>query len=243
MISTCAAQSVDTFVGLYLFPLFLLKSTFDTMFTDRPSFACKDHYEVEVSGSSQTPCEPQGLPRPDITWLKDGKEIPTPQRWTRHDSGNYSLRATNKHGEATHALYLDVLCKFYCLELHFFVFIICCWWWIQVGSFFISGLILFFSDAPEFKEGNYTKDVILGENVTLTCSAEGNPAPEIHWKYKDIPNVIQTTWRRQRNINITKATSTNAGVYNCTATNKVGAVTRAVRVAVKGTSRCWCFYR
>uniref|UniRef100_A0A671WZL5 Ig-like domain-containing protein n=1 Tax=Sparus aurata TaxID=8175 RepID=A0A671WZL5_SPAAU len=91
--------------------------TFDTMFTDRPSFAFDDHYEVKVGDFSQTICEPEGLPQPDITWLKDKKEIQTPQRWTRHDIGRYSLRATNKHGTATHALYLDVLCKFNCLKL------------------------------------------------------------------------------------------------------------------------------
>ena len=126
MISTCTAQSADTFVGLYLLPLFPLKSTFDTMFTDGPSFACNDHYEVKEGDFSQTTCEPEGLPRPNITWLKDGEVIPTPQRWTRHDSGNYSLRATNKHGTATHALYLDVLCKFYCSKLQQYFCVLLC---------------------------------------------------------------------------------------------------------------------
>ncbi|XP_073350364.1 vascular cell adhesion protein 1 [Pagrus major] len=171
-----------------------------------PSFACNDRYEVKEGVNSQTPCEPEGLPRPVITWLKDGKEIPTPQHWTKHDSGNYSLKATNEHGTATHTLYLDVLY------------------------------------APVFKEGDHlreVKEVISGENVTLSCSAEGKPAPDIRWIYDPMPNVDQTetTGRRQRNVTITGATSTNAGVYHCVATNDVGTVTRDVTLVVKDKSR------
>ncbi|KAM8723919.1 hemicentin-2 isoform 2-T2 [Acanthopagrus schlegelii] len=177
-------------------------SSIDITIEYGPSFACNDHYEVREDGSSQTTCEPEGLPRPNITWLKDGEVIPTPQRWTRHDSGNYSLRATNKHGTATHALYLDVLY------------------------------------APVLKEISYTLDAVLGENVTFPCSAEGNPPPEIQWNYKDMPTMklTETTGRRQRNITITGATSTNAGVYICTATNEFGTVTKAVTLVVKEKS-------
>lgn len=88
------------------------------MLTDGPSFTCNDgHYEVKEGGELQTKCEPKGVPKPVVTWFKDGKAKATPQRWTKHDSGNYALTATNKHGSAEHKLYIDVLCKFYCLEL------------------------------------------------------------------------------------------------------------------------------
>lgn len=87
------------------------------MFTDSPSFSCNDRYEVEEGGERQTKCEPKGIPPPVLTWFKDGKKMPTPQRWTKHDSGKYSLTATNKHGTDQHTLSIDVLCKFYCLEL------------------------------------------------------------------------------------------------------------------------------
>ncbi|XP_036944946.1 intercellular adhesion molecule 5 isoform X2 [Acanthopagrus latus] len=178
------------------------QSSIDITIEYGPSFTCNDYYEVREDGSSQTTCEPEGLPRPNIIWLKDGEVIPTPQRWTRHDSGNYSLRATNKHGTATHALYLDVLY------------------------------------APVLQEGNDTPDVVLGENVTFPCSAEGNPPPEIQWNYKYMPNtkLTETTGRRQRNITITGATSTNTGVYICTATNEFGTMTRAVTLVVKEKS-------
>lgn len=85
------------------------------------------------------------------------------------------------------------------------------------------------------KEENETKVVTPGENVTLHCSAEGNPDPEIVWKYDSVVNVRETTGGRQRNVSVTGATSTNAGVYSCIATNKVGSVSRSVTLIMKGT--------
>ncbi|XP_034566554.1 intercellular adhesion molecule 5 [Notolabrus celidotus] len=83
---------------------------------------------------------------------------------------------------------------------------------------------------PVFKEKSYNKDVNQGENVTFHCSAEGNPPPTIHWEYTPAVNVKETTGGRHRNISITEATSTNAGVYICNATNDIGTVTRSVTV-------------
>lgn len=73
-----------------------------------------------------------------------------------------------------------------------------------------------------------------GENVTFDCLAEGNPAPEIHWNYTSADNVWNTTGGRHTYIYIKEATSTNAGVYICVATNKVGKVTRFVTLTIKG---------
>ncbi|XP_028267512.1 angiopoietin-related protein 6 isoform X2 [Parambassis ranga] len=90
--------------------------------------------------------------------------------------------------------------------------------------------------APEFKEVRDNEEVILGKNVTLGCSAEGYPPPEIQWKYISAVNLKETTVGRQKIIMITEATSTNAGVYICVATNEVGRLTRSVTVVVKDTN-------
>lgn len=86
--------------------------------------------------------------------------------------------------------------------------------------------------APEFKEGNNSKEVTPGENVTMDCSADGNPEPEVLWSYNGAVNVRETAGRRQRSIIVTGATSTNAGVYVCVATNKVGRVSRSVTLTM-----------
>ncbi|XP_051244409.1 intercellular adhesion molecule 5 isoform X2 [Dicentrarchus labrax] len=166
-----------------------------------PSFNCDKSYEVQADGKLQNECVPQGEPKPDIIWYKDGKQMSTPQYWRKHDSGSYSLKATNNHGTANHMLYVDVLY------------------------------------APVFRKGSYTLEVTLDANVTFDCHAEGNPDPVIRWNYTSADNVMETTGGRQKNISITGATSTNAGVYVCVATNKVGSVAKAVTLVMKGKTR------
>lgn len=81
-----------------------------------------------------------------------------------------------------------------------------------------------------FEEKSYIVELNAGDNVTLHCSARGNPPPKIHWKYPPAGNVRETTGGRHRNITITQATSTNVGDYICNATNDIGSVTRSVTV-------------
>lgn len=100
--------------------------------------------------------------------------------------------------------------------------------------FLFSILTLLSTDAPVFKEGTDNKEVNLGENVTIDCSAEGNPVPKILLNYSSAVNVKETIRGRQKGISITGATSTNAGVYSCDAINEVGRVTRYVTLTMKG---------
>ncbi|KAL3053564.1 hypothetical protein OYC64_005986 [Pagothenia borchgrevinki] len=160
-----------------------------------PTFTCDDRYEVEVNSKL---CEPEGNPKPDIKWFKNGTIVDSPwQSMTKHDSGSYMMNATNSHGTVTHKLQLDVLF------------------------------------APEINEGTYSKEVNLDGNVTLVCSAEGNPLPDLHWTYSPAENVRETTRGHQKSLTITGATSTNAGLYICVATNNVGKVTSTVTLKMK----------
>ena len=93
---------------------------------------------------------------------------------------------------------------------------------------------IFFTDAPVFTLENYTQEVYPGENVSLECSADGNPPSEIYWDYVPAVNARVTAGGGQENITITGATSANAGVYICVAKNKAGRVTRSVTLLMKG---------
>ncbi|XP_058510558.1 hemicentin-2-like [Solea solea] len=88
--------------------------------------------------------------------------------------------------------------------------------------------------APEIKEENVSMEFTPGENVTLDCHAEGNPVPKVLWKNTAAVNVMQTTGGHHGSIRVTVATSTNAGVYICVATNEVGTVSRSVTLLMKG---------
>uniref|UniRef100_A0A3P9CT31 Hemicentin-1 n=1 Tax=Maylandia zebra TaxID=106582 RepID=A0A3P9CT31_9CICH len=147
-----------------------------------PSFTCKEHYEITVNDKHQSICEPVGLPTPTLTWFKDGKQMVSPQRWKKNDSGKYLLNAHNTHGT----------------------------------------------------NGNESKQVLQGEDVTLSCSADSNPPSNIRWVYTPAVNSNVTTEGHQKIITITRATSTNAGFYICVAENKVGRNTRFVTLMIKG---------
>lgn len=91
--------------------------------------------------------------------------------------------------------------------------------------------------APEIKHIDSTKLMLNpGDNATLYCSAEGNPAPTIQWNYTRAKNVKENTGGRPETVNSTEATFVNAGVYICVATNEFGSVSREVILTMKDDS-------
>uniref|UniRef100_A0A8C6U252 Ig-like domain-containing protein n=1 Tax=Neogobius melanostomus TaxID=47308 RepID=A0A8C6U252_9GOBI len=88
-----------------------------------------------------------------------------------------------------------------------------------------------------FSEEAITQEFTLGENVTLDCSADGNPPPQLHWKNPQAANVHVNTRGRQSYVHVTEATSSNAGLYSCTATNEVGTVSKNVTLMITGKTR------
>ncbi|XP_031690051.1 intercellular adhesion molecule 1 [Oncorhynchus kisutch] len=85
--------------------------------------------------------------------------------------------------------------------------------------------------APEFLPENNTVEVSAGSDVSLDCSAEGNPPPELRWTNNTAEgNAIETTVGRLRTLNISRVTA-NA-TYNCTVTNRLGSITKQIHVLV-----------
>ncbi|XP_053468821.1 hemicentin-2 [Ictalurus furcatus] len=72
--------------------------------------------------------------------------------------------------------------------------------------------------------------VTVGNDVSLSCTAEGNPEPEVTWSFQ---NQSKTTGRRQITLNIAKAKATDAGEYTCTASNKLGRNTKIATLTVQ----------
>ncbi|XP_057673068.1 uncharacterized protein LOC130904364 [Corythoichthys intestinalis] len=164
-----------------------------------PSFSCASKVTRLVDTELKHPYVVEGKPPPVTTWFKDGIEVTAPHFLTRNSTGEYMIRATNRHGTATHMLYLDV---------HY---------------------------APNVLEDKSSFEFSPGDNLTIKCSCDGNPAPNVSWEHVHATNV-RLTGGRQELLKIIEAASTNVGVYNCTATNMLGSVSKSITLIMKGES-------
>lgn len=88
-------------------------------------------------------------------------------------------------------------------------------------------------DGPEIAYFNSSQVVREGRNVTLDCSAEGNPEPIAEWTFQ---SQSKTIGMRETSLTISKVTSDNVGKYTCTARNDLGNITRTVSLTVESTS-------
>ncbi|KAF5908817.1 intercellular adhesion molecule 5 isoform X1, partial [Clarias magur] len=85
--------------------------------------------------------------------------------------------------------------------------------------------------GPEIEPGNSSHVMQKGETVSLSCTAEGNPEPEVTWSFQ---SQTKATGRRQTTLTISEATFVDDGLYTCTAMNDLGNDTRTVKVHVEG---------
>ncbi|XP_056310059.1 intercellular adhesion molecule 5 [Danio aesculapii] len=88
--------------------------------------------------------------------------------------------------------------------------------------------------APRLFASQEHFDVAKDSRITLQCNSSGNPEPEMWWSFN---NKNISTGRRYIPFTIEKATSTSAGVYTCSATNKFGRQDKVFTVKIKDNSR------
>ena len=96
-------------------------------------------------------------------------------------------------------------------------------------------LRFFFSSVPPriTTEPERESKVSVGENLMLTCSASGDPLPEVTWnKEGQTLRLFNVTGPVLRLVNVTRE---DFGSYKCTAKNKVGEASRPslVNIACK----------
>ena len=88
----------------------------------------------------------------------------------------------------------------------------------------------FLLDSPQVTERNKTYVVSPGDSVTLTCPIDGNPPPSVQW-YKGNDNIWQPL-HTGKAWELVQATSSDSGLYTCSASNSVGTVTTTVILEV-----------
>ncbi|XP_061770254.1 neuronal cell adhesion molecule a isoform X3 [Nerophis ophidion] len=148
-------------------------------------------------------CIAEGLPTPDMSWQKDGGELPTSRVSFLNykktlkisdvgeaDAGDYTCTATNRLGTVDHVIKVTV----------------------KAAPFWIS--------AP--------RNLILAPNETgiLTCRVSGDPKPEIRWFVNGIllENAPEDHTRKvdDDTVILSNVQSGSSAVYQCNASNEFG---------------------
>ncbi|XP_063357346.1 neuronal cell adhesion molecule a isoform X9 [Pelmatolapia mariae] len=148
-------------------------------------------------------CIAEGLPTPDISWQKEGGELPS-NRMSYHnfkktlkisdvnenDAGNYRCVATNNLGTVHHTIKVTV----------------------KAAPFWVS----------------IPRNLILAPNETgvLTCRVNGEPKPRIDWFVNGIPieNTPEDPNRKVEDdtVILSNVQSGSSAVYQCNASNEFG---------------------
>ncbi|XP_036351171.2 hemicentin-1 [Ochotona princeps] len=158
------------------------------------------------------PCEADGLPRPDITWLRGGQLIVESLRLrilnsgTLHiafaqpgDAGQYTCTAANVAGSSSRSTTLTV------------------------------------HVPPRIRSTEEHYTVSENSRAVLACEADGIPTPTISWKKDNVPlaNLLgKYTAEPYGRLILENAVLEDSGVYTCTASNAAGEDTHPVSLAV-----------
>ncbi|XP_049617427.1 neuronal cell adhesion molecule a isoform X3 [Syngnathus scovelli] len=148
-------------------------------------------------------CIAEGLPTPEMSWQKDGGELPTSRvsflnykktvkilDVSESDGGDYTCTATNRLGTAHHVIKVVV----------------------KAAPFWIS--------AP--------RNLILAPNETgiLTCRVSGDPKPDISWFVNGVPieNAPEDPTRKVDGdtVILSRVQTSSSAVYQCNASNEFG---------------------
>ncbi|CAJ1068041.1 hemicentin-1 [Xyrichtys novacula] len=171
-----------------------------------------EEVQVVLHQGTVLPCEAQGLPRPSITWQREGVPIATGHRLavlsngalkfsrvTLGDAGTYQCLAKNDAGVA-------------------------------IGK---TKLILQVPPVLSVPRVEYA--AVLGQPVSLECVADGQPQPEVTWHKERRPLVDSAHIRIFANgtLTITSTQRSDAGLYTCTAKNQAGRASQDMRLVIQ----------
>ncbi len=92
------------------------------------------------------------------------------------------------------------------------------------------------SDGPKFTAGPQHVEADVGDDATLTCTVEGNPAPAVIWRKKE--DEKQKILSSSTAMKLSDLQERDMGIYTCTA-SVMGfeSITVDVHLLKKGTSR------
>ncbi|XP_062854783.1 hemicentin-1 [Trichomycterus rosablanca] len=165
--------------------------------------------EVKVLLNQQAvlKCDVHGFPKPTITWQKEGIPIVTDQRLVVLSDGALRFSRVTLADAGTYS----------CLAQN------------TAGT--AEGKRELVLQAPPLitaPRDEYT--LVVGESVSVPCSASGQPEPELQWNKaaRVLKNRTNLQIFTDGTLHITNTQLNDAGVYTCTATNTAGRASRDI---------------
>ncbi|XP_016112004.1 hemicentin-1 [Sinocyclocheilus grahami] len=171
-----------------------------------------EEVQVVLHHSVVLPCEVQGFPRPTITWQREGVPVATGHRLTVLPNGTLKFSRVTLGDAGTYQ----------CLAQN------------EAGTTMgRTNLILQVPPVLSVPHLEYT--AILGHPVSLECTADGQPKPEVTWHRERRPVVEGTHLRLFSNgtLHITATQRSDAGIYTCSARNNAGRASHDIRVILQ----------
>ena len=93
--------------------------------------------------------------------------------------------------------------------------------------FFVN--LCFFPEVPEIKPISVSDSYNEGSVVTISCTATGNPEPDVEWK-RD--GKVRVSGKSTASLTFSSINKTDAGTYTCTDRNREGTTDYQVTVVV-----------
>ncbi|XP_055017752.1 hemicentin-1 [Boleophthalmus pectinirostris] len=167
---------------------------------------------LQVGSSVTLQCEAHGVPRPEVTWYKNGLQLAPGNGLIINDhqleitgvqiadGGTYTCKVSNVAGQVDRTF--------------------------RVAVHVPPAL-----DGPLWESINYT----LGSHIALLCEASGVPMPSITWLKDGIPIESSLQWQwsiRGNRLELGPLTLSHAGTYTCVAKNSEGETQREYKLAV-----------
>ncbi|XP_024909219.1 hemicentin-1 [Cynoglossus semilaevis] len=167
--------------------------------------------QVVLHHGTILPCDAHGLPRPSITWQREGVPVAAGHRLavlsngslkfsrvTLGDAGTYQCMAKNEAGVA-------------------------------VGR---TKLVL--QVPPVLSVPRVEHTAVLGQPVSLDCGADGQPQPEVTWhrERRPVAEGAHVHVFSNGTLTITSTQRSDAGLYTCTAKNLAGRASQDLRLLI-----------
>ncbi|XP_065811778.1 hemicentin-1 [Labrus bergylta] len=173
---------------------------------------------ISVGETTVMACSASGIPQPEIWWYKGGVRLHSSSLLDVDMLGGTLIIKETQDADAG---------DYTCVAVN------------AAGT--SSGKIALAVGAPPtFIREPSDVALDIGSNVTLPCSTEGHPEPQVSWRREDgipifsTPRMRGTVTQNSRGLHITNLWVDDEAVYVCEAHNQLGRIQARARITVTG---------